>query len=215
MDRLILVRMKRVHTILVLVVGPAICLARFDMSALLLSQASPVMAIQRADAKKELKLTRDQEKQITAIVRDFQGSTGAHAANDANSLTSGMGMMGKMEESSKQVLAVLADSQKKRFFEIRVQMMGPPALQSPEIASLLALTGEQKEKVKSIESAYVDDIMSGLRQHHPGKGFSDQMKKKRSENEEKLLDVLNDSQKAKFKEIQGAPFKDARRDGFF
>ena len=206
--------MRRVLATFLLCLGAIHCFAQFDMASMTLMQSSTSAAMNRADIRKELKLSRDQDQAIAKVEKELMGGGKGPRRNDPNAMADAMAMMGKYEQADKDIDALLDEKQKKRLVEIRIQMMGPPGLQSPLVAGPLELTDEQKEKVKAVETAHQADMVTIARSSR-GKGLYEGMAKKRAEADAKLLELLTDAQKAKYKEIQGAPFKDARLQKYF
>ena len=71
----------------ILLILAAITSAQFDMSSMQRLQYSPCMAINRPDVRKELKLTKDQAKQVDQIEKDMYGALRPkNGQNDPNSL---------------------------------------------------------------------------------------------------------------------------------
>jgi Spy/CpxP family protein refolding chaperone len=119
------------------------------------------------------------------------------------------------ESSEKAMLAVLDDKQKTRFKQIEIQSERFAAFQKEDVVKALNLTDDQKEKIKTIAEDVGKDV-GDLRKE----AFTDKTGETRKkitainkEGMEKAVAVLNDAQKAKWKELTGDPFE-VRFEGF-
>jgi hypothetical protein len=117
----------------------------------------------------------------------------------------------KAEELSKAndkaVGEVLKPDQLKRLKQIHWQQQGARAFSDPELADALKFTTEQKDKIQAVREEARKEMQS-LRQ---AGGDREEARKKfeeiRKATNEKVMGVLTDEQKAKWKELQGEPFK--------
>jgi hypothetical protein len=120
----------------------------------------------------------------------------------------------KAEE--KAVSDVLKPEQLKRLKQISLQQQGSRAVATPEVADALKLTSEQKDKIKTIQ----EDSVKEMRDLFGGGGGNREEARKKMEElrkatSEKVMGVLTDEQKAKYKELTGEPFKgEIARPGF-
>lgn len=201
--------MKRLQCICAILLLATCALAQFGLSSMSKMQSSPAMALLRTDIKKELKLRKDQESQINQIEKDLSSAMSPTRGNDPTSLSS---PLAKIDEANVKVMAVLDDTQRQRLFEIRLQMQGPPSVLDPDVSRSLALTDDQTGSIKTLDTTYLSEALRVV-QDHPGKGTMEKIAKMRDDRDEKILKVLTDEQRAKFKEMQGTPFKDARPKG--
>jgi len=192
--------MRRLAILVIFLSLVAAAIAQFGMGQML---SSPFMCMSRPDIRKELKLTKDQNKQVDAIVKDVMAS--------ARNQSDPMGGMRKMTEADKQILDLLDDNQKKRLGEIRIQMRGPAAILDEDVSKPLGLSEDQIKQAHDLQSAYMNELL-GMMQH-PSPSMSKTADKKRDENDAKLMAVLTDAQREQFKAMQGAPFKNARLKG--
>ena len=117
----------------------------------------------------------------------------------------------KMQESAKAtqkaIGEILNDKQQKRLKQIELQQQGGRALANEDVAKTLNLTDEQKKKVQTILTEGRPAAGGGGGQ----RGQLDEEARKKMEEarkarNEKILGVLNDEQKAKWKEMTGEPF---------
>lgn len=109
------------------------------------------------------------------------------------------------EKAEKFVKDNLKPDQQKRITQIHYQTMGLAAFANEDVQKALNLTGEQKEKVKTL----ADDLRKDMQELRQG-GFNQEMfQKMRTINKEymtKAVDSLTADQKAKWKELTGEPF---------
>jgi hypothetical protein len=112
------------------------------------------------------------------------------------------------KETTAAVSGILKPEQTKRLKQIQLQTQGTQAFSSPEVQQALNLTTEQKEKIKTIS----DDTQKEMRELRGGGGGGgranfEKIAALRKEANDKVQAVLTDEQKAKWKELTGAPFQ--------
>jgi hypothetical protein len=105
------------------------------------------------------------------------------------------------------VAEILKPEQLKRVKQISLQQQGAQSLSNLEVASALKLTDEQSSKIKRIQ----EETRTARGQRGQRGQRDEEMLKKLAEarkaTNEKLMNVLTDEQKAKWKELTGEPFK--------
>ena len=150
--------------------------------------------------QKDLALTDDQKASIKKISDDFRASLSGLSQEDRRS---------KMSELRKgmddKIGAVLDDKQKARVKEIRLQVQGPGALSTKEVADAVKLTDDQVNQIKDLTKSLSD----ARREAYQGGGGGnadarEKLAKLRTETNEKILALLNSDQKASFEKLQGA-----------
>ena len=116
------------------------------------------------------------------------------------------------EEARKGQEEILNPQQKKRLKEITLQQRGTGAFSEEEVQNALNLTADQKDKIKTIEN----DFHKQWREILPPDAFRNRaelperfkkMDALRKESLDKVLAILRDDQKKKYKEMSGAPFE--------
>ena len=139
-----------------------------------------------------------------------------------------------MEASEKKAQEILKPEQWKRLQELDLQWRGPLALAEPKLAEKFQLTADQKSKILALNNDYqkqrqqaVQNIFSGFSSIKLNDGPPDmdaikakmakaqedmtkaqkESEKFRKAQEEKVLPLLTDSQKAAWTAAQGVPFK--------
>jgi Spy/CpxP family protein refolding chaperone len=113
------------------------------------------------------------------------------------------------DETMKALKDVLKDEQVKRLNQIQLQQRGIDAFTDSEVQTALKLTGEQKDKIKTITDDFRRDqreIFQGAR----GGNFQEAQQKTaalRKETLEKVTSLLNADQKKAWKDLTGEPFE--------
>jgi len=105
----------------------------------------------------------------------------------------------------------LKADQYKRYTEIRLQDAGVMAFADDKVVSELKLTGEQKDKLKSLGEDYTKDRMELMQSARGGGGNPQELGQKQTKLKQefatKAEGVLTSEQKAKWKELTGKPFE--------
>lgn len=150
------------------------------------------------EAKKELKVTKEQDKKLQEAVKEMG------AAAQGGALPPGYDMMNPMGVLDPKIEEILDETQKKRLEEMFLWVNEGYALLDKKVAAALELTDEQKSAVKDIDSERRKSVMEGMSAGPSGyKG----LKKKVEECCAKMLTVLTPEQTKKFEEMKGRPFK--------
>lgn len=106
----------------------------------------------------------------------------------------------------KQAMTILTPEQQTRFRQLSLQTQGTLALAQAEVASELKLTPEQRERVGVIvneqQAALVTLVRGGL-----GSNAQQQVEGVLKETENRILPLLTDDQKARWKELLGPPLR--------
>src|SRR6185295_13849738 len=145
--------------------------------------------------QEDLKLSEEQTKKVTDLgakqreaFRGLQGSSRDEWRK-------------KFEESAKEtqksVGEILTPDQAKRLKQIAIQFRGAGAVEDEEVGKALALTDDQKEKLKDLREEM-------LKSRQEGGGDRGAARKKIAE---KFQGILTDAQKSKWKELTGEEFK--------
>jgi Spy/CpxP family protein refolding chaperone len=125
------------------------------------------MMYMKPEVKKELKISKEQDKRINAGVQEAAKSMQERGA-------AGIDFTNIYKPMDDALLAELDEVQKARLDEIYLQYNGAAVLRFEERAVQFGLTDEQKAAVKPINKKLDDDAMAALRS-----GGSDPMKKVR------------------------------------
>jgi hypothetical protein len=124
----------------------------------------------------------------------------------------------KMDEAIKKILS---PGQFKRYHQIDLQVDGPRAFMRPEVGEALGLTDDQRDQIEEMMQnsrppqggpGQGGPGGQGGRQGGPG-GPGGDMNKFADDLMKKILGVLTESQRSKYKEMTGSPFKLERPQG--
>lgn len=148
------------------------------------------------EVQKELKITKDQQKQIQAAMTTM--SQGANP--NMPDMTS---MMANMDA---QTLAPLNPDQVARLNDLWMQYEGPRVVQDKAVADKLQLTADQKSKIAAIWDGYQQTAMDTMQHMHAGSTMNG-VKKALKEANEATLALLAPDQMKTLTEMQGKPFK--------
>jgi len=186
---------------------------------------SGLMLLQNESVQKELKLDEEQVAQVkkkSAELREKHRGE-FEKLRDLSSderREKGRTLMSAVEEESRDAAReILKPEQRRRFFQISLQVNGPRALERPRVQEALKLTDEQKGKIRDI----LEDSREQMRKaFENGQGNREEARKKfgelRQQTQDKVNAVLTDEQKETWKKMSGEPFEfqfgpGGRRDG--
>jgi Spy/CpxP family protein refolding chaperone len=163
--------------------------------------------LNRRQVQEELKLTEEQVKQLKEISQKMIKQM--EELKDLKGPTRFDKMVEKFREADEAVSSVLRPEQRKRLKQLALQMQGLRALATPEVAKELSLTDEQKKKIQ--------EALEGARKQAPDREDFDtpefraearqRMAELMKKTREKVLAMLTDEQRVKWKEMLGEPFK--------
>lgn len=163
--------------------------------ALLLTQAS---------VQKELKLNDDQTKRVTELVEKQR--EGFQGLRDLSREERREKMEAQRKASQTAVAEILNAEQQSRLKQISLQQRGAWAIEDPEVASVLGLSAEQKDKIAEIREDVFDELRD-LREQGGGEGAREKFAELRKSGGERVEAVLSTDQQKKWKELQGPEFK--------
>jgi Spy/CpxP family protein refolding chaperone len=205
--------------------------SRHDAPVMLLRIAQEAHFLLIEHVQNDLKLTDDQKIKINDIAKDVEASRKNPSKNflwtshwenvpsvvDDTAQKPGRLILqhevwewqekreGYMDETRKKLYAVLTTEQLMRLKQIRIQVKGFRALTDPEVQKELALSDEQKKKIRSD----INSLLRDLKDIGGGRNRGDEIRKDYDKAEKLLLDVLTPEQKEKFEEMKGKIFVDA------
>lgn len=155
--------------------------------------------LMQPDVKKELKITKDQEKKLKEITQKMSANPGTPSPG-----APGSGMFGGID---KDLPELLTPDQMKRLNELWIQHEGAFVLNLEEISKPLEITDDQKSKISEAVAAYNDKLMEAMQRGIRSKGDVNKIKAFQAEAEKAILAVLTEAQSKKFTEMQGKKFK--------
>jgi hypothetical protein len=173
--------------------------------------------INNESVQKELKLDSDQVEKAKAAVQDVrekhQGDFAQLQDLSQEERREKMTAMNRTinEETMKALAGIFKPDQIKRLKQVELYNQGVTAFTDPHVQKALNLTSEQKEKIKTIASDAQEEMRGFRGQRGQGGGDFAEMQKKMAEfrkhTMEKVMAVLNNDQKDKWKEMVGTPFE--------
>ncbi len=159
-----------------------------------------MMLLQLPEVKKEIKLTKDEDKQIQELMKQVQADPMSMAGSiDLHYMTKGI---------DAKAVQILQDDQKSRLEEIWYQANGLFALSEDEAAVPLGLSQEVRTKIGEISTDHDKksmDLMMNARSNMHG------LQKALDANDKQAIDaitaLLTPQQIEKWKTMQGKPCK--------
>jgi hypothetical protein len=156
--------------------------------------------------QEELKLSEGAVSQVTELTRQrrdlFLESRGLNSDQRRERL-------GELAAREVALVEGLKPGQARRLKQIALQQRGPYALGDPDVADALKLTVEQKETIRAIQ----DEARRALG-GPPGRGGRKPSEEASRATRERLLGVLTEAQRARWKEMTGEPFTGEVRPAF-
>ncbi len=176
---------------------------------------SPVLMLaNQKSVQEELKLGDEQIKTVAAITKALKQK--GEDLTETDPLERMKKAAEFFKDAEKQVLAALKPEQAKRLRQIALQRQTMiSAIERPDVAKEMKLTEEQTKTLRELREGAMKE-MAKVREG--GAESREEARKKMTEiakaTDEKLLKLLTDEQKAKWKELLGEPFKGDLKPGF-
>jgi len=157
------------------------------------------------EVQSEIKMTPDETKKADDLVGklggDIQDAVQSNG-NDPGGIRTAIEKINQKYDD--QITAALTADQNKRLRELFVQFNGGSAIASPGVQKDLAITDDQKTKIKAAQD---DNFAKMMQQFSGGAPDPDAMKKLQDEFGTALINMLTADQKAKFQTMQGTKFE--------
>lgn len=183
---------------------------------------NPAMLLRRDDVQEDLKITDEQKAKLTEMQDKMKANRPGRGGGGFGGGQGGppsdadrAAMMKRFEKMNKdmndQVKAILTIDQFRRLKEISVQLAGNSAAAQPESQTMLGVTATQKAKIDSLNKQVSEGSGALWQQVRAGTLTMEDVQAKMKTNREALNaeigKVLTTAQKAKLKEMGGAPFE--------
>jgi Spy/CpxP family protein refolding chaperone len=160
--------------------------------------------------QKELNLSDEQKEKIKELAKNLMPGRPPEGQRPSREDRQAM-----IEKTRKKLAEILKPEQMERFKQIEIQVQGAAALMDPEVAKTLAITEDQKAKLKALRDEAgekIRKIFDSMRDLSP-----EEREAKRTENQEKMrqmqkevmekaLAVLTSDQREKFEKMKGKKF---------
>ena len=163
-----------------------------------------LLLLRQKSVQEELKLTPDLIKKVAEFTqKQHEAFREALKSGEAERKQKFMAL----EKENKQFLGDnLAPAQRKRLFEITLQVTGLHELNRPEVAKGLNLTEAQQQKFKDLQMEHRKALVEILNPKER-EGRNEKLAKLREDTRNKIRAILKDEQKEKVRELVGEPFK--------
>jgi Spy/CpxP family protein refolding chaperone len=170
------------------------------------------MLLRQESVQKELKLTPEQINKVEDLSENIREKF--REVFEAPEEERGKKMQELRKENEKAVAQILKPEQVKRLKQISYQRQGSRAFTDTDVAKALQLTDEQQKKIREIN----EEAGRKMRElFQPGMPPDDETRQKITElqkaSADRIMKLLTEAQKTKWKELQGEPFKGEIRFG--
>lgn len=108
-------------------------------------------------------------------------------------------------EVDKQLTEIIGADRLKRLKQIRLQIAGTRSFSSPDVQKELGITSDQRTKIDAVRNSGREEFTSLFRSNDDPDARQKAMEEFRKQQSEKVLAVLTDQQRQKWKEMQGEP----------
>ncbi len=172
-----------------------------------LGPSTKVSVLMQPEVKKDLKITKDQDKQINQLIGDMaKQSQGMPPSMDMSAMSNAMSSFNEMDTKA---LAILTPEQQTRITQLWIQYDGAVVLETKELIEALKLNDDQQAKIKQIWSDYQGTFMDKMR---GGPGGYKALKGLRKTANENTLAILTPDQLKQFTDMQGKELKFHKRE---
>lgn len=171
-----------------------------------------VSLARRSDVQTELKLTSDQKTKLKDVGDKVQQERRDLFQNSDGDFQGVRDEMKKKQPAwEKQVFEILTADQQKRLKELVIQRAGTMAVYQEDVQKGLALTDDQKTKLKDLQKKQMEAMQSVMEKMQNQELSQDEMREAMQKNQKTMEDgvnaILTADQKTKFKALGGTPFK--------
>lgn len=169
------------------------------------------------DFRKELKLTGDQNKKITALAKAHQKgmqdiSKKAQSGGDMAAMTATLKEMETLDsDTDKAILAELTPEQVRRLSQIKWQILGVKSIYDPELQKELGLSEEQIGKLNEWKKGESERMMALVQASRSPNAMKEARKKIKADDEAAILGALLPEQVEKYKAALGPECKAAKK----
>ncbi len=195
-------RIVIVAALVAIMVSPALAQRRRPRGGGMMSGA---MLLGQKSVQEDLKLSEDQVKQLKEFREKMQKEFAGLRELSREEAAKKMQELRKEGEAA--IAKIIDKKQAKRLKQISLQLGGPDTFNNPEVAKALDFTDDQKKEIKTIQ----EDMGKEAREIFQGEGnFQEKFKKVaefRKTAKAKIVKLLTDDQKTKWKDLVGAEFK--------
>lgn len=159
-----------------------------------------LMLVAMPEVKKELKITKEQDKQIKDAIEKFR--------SDPELMKSMPDMHYTTREMDKKIVEFLDEGQRARLLELFIQENGFICLSEKEVSESLGLPKETQDKAEEIIDKLMDNVMASLMESQKkGKIDMKAIDGFKTQAQSDIKALLTPEYEEKWKAMQGKPFK--------
>jgi Spy/CpxP family protein refolding chaperone len=166
--------------------------------------AIEVMLLRQKSVQDDLKITEAQSRKIHAFADKQWKKVQTLRNSSEDERDREFEAMAKANQEFLQ--NTLMPQQQKRLNEIAMQVAGLLWVMRSDVATSLNLTDEQKQKIRQLHREAHKEAQEALRSNN-GTVEAEKSREMRQSNRKRLMSVLTDEQKAKWREMTGTPFR--------
>lgn len=155
----------------------------------------------------DLQASDDQRTRIGAMLDQLEQQRRklGHGPREKNTSEHRQRMLAMARENESTLQSILTPVQLQRLPQINVQQQGPGALHDPDVVNRLKLTGQQRDRISTIEAENDSSPPFGFRGRDPE---SDDVRQQRARTTlQKMLTVLTPVQLAQWNAMIGKPYE--------
>jgi serine/threonine protein kinase len=181
-----------------------------DLSTL--EGAYQLVLVRRPDVQRELDLTSVQRDQVARLLGEqwfpqreehFRGPQRSAVEEDRQ------GFLTLARQNEKALAEILNEQQLRRLEQMALQSQGHLAFYEKHVIDALQLTAEQQQKIRRIEAEIFGKMSHGPRGKGGRGGHPHPMEEYAKQAAERILLLLDEEQKVKWRELTGEPFTGA------
>jgi Spy/CpxP family protein refolding chaperone len=166
--------------------------------------AIEVMLLRQASVQQDFKITADEGKKIHEFAtRQWRK---VRAMKDLSEDERNRKFEAMAKENEQFIKDTLKPEQRKRLNQIAMQVAGLLWVMRSDVAAALNLTDEQKQKIKEAHKEAQREAMEAFRSAGGDAVKEEKFNELRMASRKKLMSILTDAQKAKWKEMAGEKF---------
>ncbi|HZV07151.1 MAG TPA: hypothetical protein VE999_18865 [Gemmataceae bacterium] len=188
----------------VVLVGAAVARPADDEKIIAREDAIEVMLVRQKSVQEDLKVAPEQRQKIHAFADKQWKKVQAMRAESEAERTRGFEAMAK--ENQDFLKNTLTPEQCKRLNQIAMQVAGLLWVMRSDVAAELKLTDDQKQKIRTLHREAHKEAQEALRSNN-GTVEEEKFRELRQANRKRLMSVLTDEQKTKWREMAGEQFR--------
>ncbi len=195
---------KSLLALAVVLLGAAAARPADDEKIVAREDAIEVMLLRQKSVQEDLKTTPEQNQKIHAFADKQWKKVKAMKGSSESERDRAFEEMAKANQEFLQ--NTLRPEQVKRLNEIAMQVAGLLWVMRSDVASALNLADEQKQKIRELHREAHKEAQEALRSENQAVE-EEKFREMRQANRRRLMSILTDDQKAKWRQMAGQPFR--------